>query len=138
MLGSVWFTMGDLPQAGRHWWLTERKGEDADVARDAFYSRFGSDARSVLRALPRPARPEHYPEGVRVRLEELVTAVNADDIGWTPWNWKPIQRDRPDLADHPESDRLGAFVALLVLGTVVALILVGFVTVISWLVELVT
>ena len=27
MLGAVWFAMGDLPQAGRHWWLTEREDE---------------------------------------------------------------------------------------------------------------
>ena len=89
MLGAVWFAMGDLPAAGRHWWLTERDDEKAATARAAFYERFGHRAHEVLRALPRPAKPEHYPVSVRGRLEELVTAAKADGHGWHPSDWKP-------------------------------------------------
>ena len=88
MLGAVWFAMGQLPAAGRHWWLTERDDEKAATARAAFYERFGHRAHEVLRALPRPAKPEHYPVSVRGRLEELVTA-KADGHGWHPSDWKP-------------------------------------------------
>ena len=40
-LGEVCFRMGDLPQAGRYWYLTERSGEDVDLAALAFEERFG-------------------------------------------------------------------------------------------------
>ena len=137
LLGSVWFAMGDMPQAGRHWWLTERKDENATAARDAFYERFGSDARGVLRALPRPARPEHYPNGVRVRLEELVTAANADGIGWRPSDWKPIQDESAGWDDDP-SGRREAFLVVLAFGAIIVLIIIGAITVISWIVGLVS
>ena len=137
LLGSVWFAMGDMPQAGRHWWLTERKDENATAARDAFYERFGSDARGVLRALPRPARPEHYPESVRVRLEALTAAANAEGIGWRPDDWKLAEGESGSW-DPWKPDRRGEVLSVLALIGMIVLMLIGVVTVISWLVNLVT
>lgn len=67
-----------------------------------------------------------------------MTAANADGIGWTPSDWKPNPGERPGWTDDSGSDRLGAFVVTLVVGTVIALILIGAVTVPSWLVNLVS
>ncbi len=87
-LGLVLFAMGDLPQAGRYWWLTERFDEDARAARAAFNKRYGANAAAVLHALPRPTHPELYPDSVRIRLEELVRAYADEGGRWSEQHWR--------------------------------------------------
>jgi hypothetical protein len=137
MLGAVHFAMGDLPEAGRHWWLTDRDDESARSARVAFEERFGTDAEAVLRALPRPARPDRYPPPVRARLEEVVAAAG---IPLATWRWaRPAAERLPDVRRPPSlRSRIGvagppiAFVAL------IALLLIGLATIVGWVLELVS
>jgi hypothetical protein len=134
LLGDVWFAMGDLPQAGRHWWLTERSDEQATAARAAFYERFGTQPRGVLRALPRPARPEHYPSSVAERLTEVAAAANSAGTTWRPDDWKPMPDDPPAEIRGGRWDWVVVVVVLAIFITFA----VGAFTVLVWVVELVT
>jgi hypothetical protein len=90
LLGDVYFAMGDLPQAGRYWWLTDRDDDRADAAAKAFYERFGTSDVDVLRALPRPTIADAYSPGVRDRYEALIGAAREGGH-----DWKPPVRHRP-------------------------------------------
>ena len=68
LLGEVFFAMGDHPQAGRFWALTERDDEAARVARAAFEERTGG---LVARQLVVRAPLETYPPAVATRLRAL-------------------------------------------------------------------
>jgi len=81
LLGGVYFKMGDLPQAGRYWYLTERKGSDVDQAMEAFEQRFGRSTVSAVLALPIRARIIDYPEAVQKRVETLTGALRKDERG---------------------------------------------------------
>lgn len=70
-IGELHYAMGELPEAGRNWWLTERDDDAAHAARAAFHERYGNTAPAILAALPRTAAPELYPPIVRDRLERL-------------------------------------------------------------------
>lgn len=128
-LGEIHFRMGDLPQAGRYWWLTERDDEPARQARDAFYERFGTKAPSVLSELPRPARPEFYPPAVKARLEELAEAARDQGMSWTPRDWPP----KPGVFTAPQSSPasrvggwfLAAFIIFLLASVVVGMVTIG-------------
>jgi hypothetical protein len=137
MLGAIWFEMGDLPQAGRYWWLTERDDEPAIAARAAFYERFGKRAGQVIRALPRPTRPDLYPAPVQARLEALVAGLTMAFV-WRPPGWTPPVDDA--LADRhlPRQLRTGQIVLLATCLAVITLLVVGLVTIVGWLVRLVT
>jgi hypothetical protein len=102
LLGSVLYAMGDLPQAGRYWWLTERDDEAARAARAAFHERFGSRSGLVLRALPKPGVPEAYPATVAKRLSRL-----ADQAGGPldVWGWKDGIPFGNPVFDEPAYDR---------------------------------
>lgn len=125
LVGSIWFEMGDLPQAGRYWWLTERDDERADRAREAFHERFGRYPGGILTALPRLTHLELYPSPVRARLEELVTAATSDGRRWVPWEPRPATRP----AVRPNAPTLSNLLALGVFLFILLLVVVGFLNV---------
>ncbi len=137
LLGEVHYAMGDLPQAGRHWWLTERDDEPAQAARAAFYERFGVKAAVILQALPRPAGPEEYPGPVRTRLEALVTAAAAEDYQWRPFGWTPPEPedDWGEPWRQPLRDRVTEGLAVALVLSLLALAVVGFVTAVGWVLD---
>jgi hypothetical protein len=137
LLGSVWYAMGDLPQAGRHWFLTERSDAAATDAREAFHERFSHDAGAVLRALPRPAAPSEYPDSVRLRLEELASIAGATDRRWYPGGWKPSWWE--DETDAESQSRLRAvgsrIVMIAIMGILlfgIAALVIGVTTLVGW------
>lgn len=67
LLGEVYFQMGDLPQAGRYWYLTDRQGPEVDAAIEALVERYGS-GRSCAKAIPIRAPIDLYPPAVHERL----------------------------------------------------------------------
>jgi len=140
MLGAVHFAMGDLPLAARYWWLTERDDEHAVSARSAFHERFGTRAANVLGALPRPAAPEHYPPGVRARLEALVAAATDEGVRWGPSDWRPLPGagTSGDAGRRHQPSKLAQLRVTLLLGGVVALMIIGVISVVGWLIGLVT
>ena len=68
LLGEVFYAMGDHPQAGRFWALTERDDEAARLARAALEERTGG---LVARQLVVRAPLEAYPPAVADRLRAL-------------------------------------------------------------------
>lgn len=52
LLGEVFYKMGDLPEAGRYWYLTEYNDGLAQEALRALRERCGSDPCIILRQLP--------------------------------------------------------------------------------------
>ncbi len=72
LLGEVCNRMGDLPAAGKYWYLTEDCGGEAGAeARLAFEERCGRSAAQMLRALPVKPPLDRYPQAVRERIAEL-------------------------------------------------------------------
>ena len=70
--------MGDLPAAGRYWFLTERQGDDVAAATVAMYERYGRDAASVRRALPLQRPLTAYPPTIQQRVVELERASGRE------------------------------------------------------------
>jgi hypothetical protein len=77
LLGEVHFLMGDLPEAGRCWFLTECSGFEAEQARNALEERFGRDPALVLEWIPFGGELELYPPVVRLRLEQLIAQAET-------------------------------------------------------------
>ena len=126
LLGDVFFAMGDMPQAGRYWWLTDRDDDRADVAAKAFYERFGTTDVDVLRALPRPTIADAYPQSVRHRYEALMAAARANGP-----DWRPPVRHRPanyvdveTVMDEYEPTQFDRFMSLKFLGFVLLIVVV--------------
>src|SRR6267378_5768805 len=67
-LGDVYFRMGDMPQAGRAWFLTTREGPQWQAAEVAFYERYGKNPANVVAALRVGAAIDRFPAKVQERL----------------------------------------------------------------------
>lgn len=115
-LGEVYFRMGDLPQAGRAWYLTARVGPEWEAAEATFYERYGKTPSNVVAALHVRAAIDRFPPQVQDRLRTLQRRLEMEGRFWEP-------RDRAPAHPSPTSfrGRLGAAAAALV----VALILVA-------------
>lgn len=86
-LGEVYFRMGDLPQAGRYWYLTERSGQDAALAAQAFEERFGRSSQTAVQVLPVRGSIADYPEAVQARLAKLASDIPKRMRGGTHTGW---------------------------------------------------
>lgn len=71
LLGDVCFHMGDLPAAGRYWFLTERSGDDVREALDAMHEKYGRDPGVLREAVPVKAPLDAYPAAVQDRVAAL-------------------------------------------------------------------
>jgi hypothetical protein len=81
LLGETCRRMGDLPAAGRYWYLTEDYARD-EAAADAFEERRGGSAVEMLRELPVKPPLDRYPSVVRERLYTLVEDARAEGYTW--------------------------------------------------------
>lgn len=84
LLGDVCYRMGDLPLAGRYFYLTDRSGGDVDAAVGAFQEREGSKPVGLIHALGVHGPIEMFPTAVQLRLQGLRAAAKADG-----WDWQP-------------------------------------------------
>ena len=89
-LGAVYFRMGDLPQAGRAWFLTERQGPEWEAAESAFFDQYGRHPFDVVPALHVRAAIDRFPPRVQERLRALQQQLQAEGRFWEP-------RDRPEV-----------------------------------------
>src|ERR1043165_2825126 len=67
-LGTVLLAMGDLPEAGRFLFLSDRRKPEYEQAIRIFLKKYGKNWRSLLQTFPRVARLSklsNYPDGVR-------------------------------------------------------------------------
>ena len=119
MLGEVLFRLGDLPEAGRYWYLTARTGADVDAAIEALVERCGRSPEQLARSLPLVAPVDAYPAAVAARLDGLPEQAFRRRAEAPPEEWwssaSTAERVR-DLAAN-----VGAVTLLVVFLTVVVL-----------------
>jgi len=71
LLGQTLFDMGDLPAAGRYWYLTTTESEESERARRALGDRYGHNDTQIALALPVRAELDEFPPDVKARLSDL-------------------------------------------------------------------
>jgi hypothetical protein len=118
-LGTVYFRMGDLPQAGRVWFLTPKDGPEWEAAEAAFYERYGRKPGNVVAALNIRAAMERFPPKVRERLRTLQERLKAEGRFW-----EPRDHESPP-ARTGIRDRLGAAAAALIVSIILVALGVG-------------
>lgn len=123
LLGEVQYAMRDLPAAGAAWFGTGRRGEDVDAAVDAWREQYSDHFPAMWLSLPAPVR-EHEGNKRVDALRRRAAAVPAPGVEAT-------------AAVEPEGS--GGFdaavvVALVLAGLFVVCAVIGFVTVLVWLV----
>lgn len=124
LLGQVHFQMRDLPAAGALWFVTGRDDADARAAIDAWHERFGG-AEERWRSIPRARRLS--PQEDRVRQLERA-AKHAAQARWD------AKRERIRAAGRKDGFDWEGLVIGAVLFTILALMVVGGITVLRWIV----
>ena len=81
LVGSVYYEMGDLPNAGRYWFLTEKGGAEVEQALAALNERHPFP--DLLNQVPARAPAEQYPPEVQRRLAELKRKASDGGVRWT-------------------------------------------------------
>jgi hypothetical protein len=132
-LGGIYFRMGDLPQAGRVWYLTPRQGSDWEAAEAAFYERYGRTPANVVAALHVRASIDKFPPEVQERLRTLQRRLERDGRFWDP-------KDRAPSSPSPTSfrDRLGAAAAALIVALILVALGVGLYNIVLYLVHVIS
>jgi hypothetical protein len=162
LLGEVAYTMRDLPAAGAAWFATPRQGEDVDAAVEAWRERYHDHFAQMWRTLPRSVRertgnkrvdalrrraeladwPEHEEpatgesgESGAERVEPATRSTPATPSHATP---TPVTSasTTPSPAPAGQGSRVDAAVIIAVVIAVflLACTVVGFVTVLRWVV----
>jgi tetratricopeptide (TPR) repeat protein len=129
-LGEIYFRMGDLPQAGRAWYLTPRVGPEWEAAETAFYERYGKTPSNVVAALHVRAAIDQFPPEVQVRLRTLQRRLEMEGRFWEP-------KDRPPAAPSPTSlrGRIGAAASALIVALILVALGVGLVNIVLYLIH---
>lgn len=127
LLGAVCQRMGDVPEAGRFWLLSDAEGEEVERAVALFVSLHEQGGpRRLVAQLPRRTRLaslEAYPEAARRRI--LALGLEAE-LTWRAW--KPRDAPKPRAGAVPPSEAWGCLGPLaLVALAVAALALYGLV-----------
>ena len=126
LLGDVLFAMRDLPAAGAAWFGTSRRGQDVDDAVEAWREQHADHFSEMWRSLPRSVRDAPGNK----RVEALRRRADANDAA---------ERQRRAAAAEGKDDNGGGIDAAAVIAVVIAVIfvvsaLVGFVTLLRWVV----
>ena len=127
-LGEVYFRMGDLPQAGRAWFLTPRTGPEFESAEAAFYERYGGTPAEVIAALHVRAAIDRFPASVQQRLRTLQRGLQSEG-GF----WEPSDRPTRSTSQTGSRGRLGAAVSALVVALILVALGVGLVNIALYL-----
>ena len=93
-LAEVCAAMGDLPAAGRYWFLTEAASSDVDRATAAMYERHPTPV-SLFTALPLKAELAEYPPSVQRRLSSLAAEAERPWLRGTP-KFKRVAGEPPE------------------------------------------
>ena len=122
-LGDVNYRMGDMPAAGRYWFLTERDDEAATRAIDTMYERYGRTAIALIDALPVRDSIESFPLRVQERLRALQARARTEGFTWEPKRGTRSKEPQPKIGPLREA----------LITTAVVLVTLGI-----WIVGLVT
>jgi tetratricopeptide (TPR) repeat protein len=131
-LGGVYYRMGDLPEAGRAWYLTARTGSDWEAAETAFYGRYGKKPANVVAALHVRAAIDRYPPEAQERLQTLQQRLRMEGRFWEP-------RDRPRPVSVPGSigGRVASAAGALVVVLLLVALVVGLYNIVLFLIDVV-
>ena len=135
LLGHVQHGMGDLPKAGAAWFAAGVRGPEADEAVAAWREHSRDDFGVMWRSLPVPFREEPRPARIEALHERALTSGGelepmgsalVPDTGSAPG----------DGADADEGDGMDAaqVVSWIVAAAFVVCAVIGFVTVLGWMV----
>lgn len=114
LLGEVLFGLGDLPAAGRYWYLTPRTGADVEAAAEALLQRFGRSPEELARHLPLVAPLDAYPALVVDRLRRLpqhALRIQPDPVS-VDNRWRPLPLTAQAMNRGRSLARLGVTVGL--------------------------
>ena len=132
-LGEVLHAMGDLPRAGAVWFAAGAKGPEVDGAVAAWREQTGEDFVAMWRSLPASARKEPRPRRIEA-LRERARATQGSESDASADDGPP-RADVPDLPDVEAEGFDGAWLTAWVLAILfVVLAVIGFVTVLDWVV----
>lgn len=97
--------MGDLPEAGKYWYLTERSGSEVDAAVAALHAKYGAGSRGLASSLPVRADVGDFPPSVVSRLRPILR-----DHRYLKHAWRT--RGKPRAASQPTNEGFWAKVRL--------------------------
>jgi hypothetical protein len=139
LLGEVNYLMRDLPAAGAAWFGTARRGKDVDEAVDAWRERHGDHFAQMWSSLPRSVREREgnkRVDALRRRAEQVKPPTGATSTGATSTG--TTGTTSAGSAGAPSAGDGGVDAATIIavaLGVLfVACAVVGFVTLLGWLV----
>ncbi|MFQ6170755.1 hypothetical protein ACK8HX_04050 [Oryzobacter sp. R7] len=131
-LGEVLHDMGDLPRAGAVWFAAGARGAEVDAAVAAWREQTGDDFVAMWRSLPAPVREAPRPRRVEA-LRERARAAEGERAATDDPGAHPDGGAADD--DSGSSGFDGAWVIAWVLALLfVVLAVIGFVTVLGWVV----
>ncbi|WP_377638856.1 hypothetical protein [Oryzobacter terrae] len=134
-LGEVLHAMGDLPRAGAVWFAAGAKGPEVDGAVAAWREQTGEDFVAMWRSLPASARREPRPRRIEALRERARSAQGAGADSQDGGDEGRERADVPDLPDDEAEGVDGAWLTAWVLAVLfVVLAVIGFVTVLGWVV----
>lgn len=125
LLGEVYFTMRDLPAAGAMWFGTNRRGKDVDEAVEAWRERHADQFPAMWRSLPRSVRDS---EGNK-RVQALRRRAEAAGGATAPR--EPVVAEAQGSGGGMDA---AVVIALAIAALFVVSAVVGFVTLLRWLV----
>lgn len=133
LLAEVLQDMGDLPRAGAVWFATGAKGPQVDAAVAAWREQSGDDFGVMWASLPASVRAEPRPRRIEA-LRERARAARGDDA--SSGVAQPSSAAAADDLDTDEDEGFDvAWLTAWVLAVLfVVLAVIGFSTVIGWLV----
>jgi len=114
LLGEVCYSMGDLPAAGRYWFLTTRAGKDVDEAFAAMHEAHHGPG-PLLTVLPVLARADEYPPQVADRLHDVV-AKTSDQWFLRKKRMLLSGRDQRSFPSPLDGDPVGAVILAVIVG----------------------
>lgn len=123
LLGNVHSAMGDLPEAGRYWFLSERHGPEVDAAFSAMFARHGRGI-TLIQQLPLRRHISEYALEVQHRINALSITDDERKRTWTV---------NPSGPPNSPKDWWGLLFTAIAL-TVLAFTLIGLVVVITFLI----
>lgn len=93
LLGRVRADMGELPEAGLAWFLTDGDDPRREAAFAAMRERHGRVPMQMAQKVKPRAPIEAFPPGAQARLRELQADLGQVGISWDPG----VARDRDDV-----------------------------------------
>jgi hypothetical protein len=150
LLAEVLHDMGDLPRAGAMWFAAGAQGPDVDAAVAAWRAQAGDDFGAMWRSLPASVRAEPRPRRIEALRERALAAGSEEEEAvWARPGGEPdgelgvpgrAERaevsERSTTSEEADDDGFDAawLVAWILAAAFVVFAVIGFITVLAWLV----